>query len=192
MTPTGRQLRSGALAALAVVAASCGEFGRVEQGITIDYDAAAGIVTLILESAPAESRYDVLPPVRVRIPDDPRQMGPAPVAGKLLRLDGRQLAIFNSAEQRIETLPYQLVEKTGNVYPDDPRLARENLPAVDRARGTVRLYSPKTREILTISVPPQYLALPADTWRFGDEVRYYFKTPGQALRMMNVSRTKLS
>lgn len=192
MTVRCKQLRSGALAALALVTASCGGFGRVEQGITIDYDAAAGVVTLILESAPGESRYDRLPPVRVRIPEDPRQMGPAPAAGKLLGLDGDQLAIFNAAEQRIETLPYRLVDKTGNVYPDDSRLASENLPAVDRARGTVRLYSPKTREILTISVPPQYLALPADTWRFGDEVRYYFKTPGQALRMMNVSRTKLS
>lgn len=192
MTLRCSQFRSGALAALALVAVTCGGFGRVEQGITIDYDAAAGVVTLILESAPGESRYDVLPPVRVRIPEDPRQMGPAPAAGKLLGLDGGQLTIFNSAEQRIETLPYRLVEKTGNVYPDDPRLAREKLPAVDRARGTVRLYSPKTREILTISVPPHYLALPEDTWRFGDEVRYYFKTPGQALRMMNVSRTKLS
>jgi hypothetical protein len=187
-----RQLRSGAVAALVGAAVSCGQFGRVEQGVAIDYDAAAGVVTLILESAPGESRYDVLPPVRVRIPEDPRQMGPAPAAGKLLRLGGGELAIFNAVEQRIETIPYRLVEKTGNVYPDDPRLARESLPAVDRTKGTVRLYSPKTREILTLSVPAQYLALPPDTWRFGDEVRYYFKTPGQALRMMNVSRTRLS
>lgn len=181
-----------AAAALLCVAASCGGFGRVEQGIAIDYDAAAGVVTLILESAPGESRYDVLPPVQVRIPEDPRQMGPAPAAGKLLRVGEGKLAIFNASEGRIETIPYRLVDKTGNVYPDDARLAREGLPAIDQGRGTVRLYSPKTREILTISVPPQYLALPADTWRFGDEVRYYFKTPGRALRMMNVSRTRLS
>jgi hypothetical protein len=181
-----------ALAALVFSLVSCGGFGRVEQGVAIDYDATAGVVTLILESAPGAGRYDVLPPVKVRIPDDPRQMGPAPAAGKLLRFDGRELAFFNAAEQRIETISCELVERTGNVYPDDPRLAQQELPAIDRVRGTVRLYSPKTREILTIAVPPRYLALPAETWRFGDEVRYYFKTPGQALRMMNVSRTKLS
>jgi len=30
------------------------------------------------------------------------------------------------------------------------------------------------------------------TWRTGDVVRYYYKTPGQALRLMNVTATDLS
>jgi hypothetical protein len=34
--------------------------------------------------------------------------------------------------------------------------------------------------------------MPADTWRAGDVVRYYYKDPAQALRLMNVTRTDLS
>ena len=34
--------------------------------------------------------------------------------------------------------------------------------------------------------------MPAETWRCGDVVRYYYKEPGKALRMMNVTKTDLS
>jgi hypothetical protein len=34
--------------------------------------------------------------------------------------------------------------------------------------------------------------MPADTWKTGDEIRYYFRDPAQALRMMNVTRTDLN
>ena len=181
--------------ALPLLICSCGGFGSVEQGIAIDYDASAGVVTLILDSNESgPPQYDVLPPIQVRVPENPRQMGPAPAAGKLLRVDpgAGTLLIFNARDQRFETISYQVVERTGNIYPDNPRVARGEVPSVDPSRGTITLYSPESREILTVSVPSQYLSLPADTWRFGDEVRYYFKSPGQALRMMNVSRTKVS
>jgi hypothetical protein len=34
--------------------------------------------------------------------------------------------------------------------------------------------------------------MPDDTWKIGDEVRYYYKDPAQALRLMNVTRTDLN
>jgi hypothetical protein len=34
--------------------------------------------------------------------------------------------------------------------------------------------------------------MPAGTWQAGDVVRYYYKEPGRALRLMNVTRTDLS
>jgi hypothetical protein len=70
--------------------AGCGGFGKVNQGRTIQYDPDTGLVTLIQDSnyqEPGNPRYDVLPPVTVRIPDDPKQMGPAPEAGQLMHSD---------------------------------------------------------------------------------------------------------
>jgi hypothetical protein len=194
----GYPLRRG-VAALAAAGwlASCGPFGRVEQGIAIDYDPAARVVTLILDSNSSGSgdpQYDLLPPVQVRLPEDPRQMGPVPVTGRLLRLDPEtgSLTIYNPRTGQIETVSTRILERLGNVYPDDARVSRGALPALDAARGALTLYSSKTREILVLELPPQYASLPPETWRAGDEMRYYYKQPGQALRMMNVTRTKLT
>ena len=46
------------------------------------------------------------------------------------------------------------------------------------------IYSRRKKILLTFAVPDEYLALPDDTWKSGDEVRYYYKQPGQALRLM--------
>lgn len=192
----GFPLRWGAAVWAALLLCSCGQFGQVEQGIAVDYDPAARVVTLILDSnaSGGTPQYDVLPPVQVRLPEDPRQMGPAPVTGRLLRLDPEagSLTIFDPRTGQIMTIPGRVVERTGNIYPDDARVSRGTLPALDPARRTVTLYWSKTREILTIEVPPEYVSLPPETWRSGDEMRYYFKQPGQALRMMNVTRTKVT
>lgn len=174
----------------------CGTFGKVEQGRVIHYDRAKGVVTLILDSnrsEPRKPRYEVLPPVTVRIPAAPGAMGPAPQAGKLLDLDrgSRKLVVFDSARQSLTTIQYTLLEERAGVAPNDRRLAGMHAPVVDRARQAVSLYLPKERVLLTFSVPPECLALPAETWILGDEIRYYFKDPTQALRMMNVTKTEI-
>lgn len=33
--------------------------------------------------------------------------------------------------------------------------------------------------------------MPEDTWKPGDDIRYTYRTPGQAIRMMNVSKTEI-
>ncbi len=179
-------------AAAALCLAACGGFGKVEQGLVVAAD--GEVLTLILDSNPTgEPRYDRLPPVKVRIPDDPGQMGPAPEAGRLLELDtaAGRLAVYDPDGERILAIGFELLERTGNVYPDDPRVRDAGLPRVDAENRTVTLYWPRTRELVTIRVEPKYLELPRDAWRAGDEVRYYFKDPGQALRVMNVSKTHL-
>ena len=45
--------------------------------------------------------------------------------------------------------------------------------------------------LVTFSVPEEYLALPANTWEAGDEVRIYYKEPGKAARFMNITKTDI-
>lgn len=184
------------LIVMAILLAGC-SLGTVQQGIVIEFDAAKGELTVIHDSNPEDPqdpRYDVLPPVTVRIPTDPDQMGPAPDAGKLVSIDAAagKAAVFNMASGQIDRIQIQVSETVNNVYPDDARMADADLPTVDSARGLVTTYSPRTRQIVTFTPPVEYLSSPRETWKAGDEVRYYFKDPSQALRMMNITKTKVS
>ncbi len=185
-----------ALCCVLALMGGCASKGTVGQGRVIAFDEAAGSITVIEDSNPADPgnpRYDVIPPKVIEIPKDPRLMGPRPVAGKLLRtdLERRQLVIFDVAAQALKTVPCQVVHQQDEVYKDDPRLTGKHFPLVDRKAKTITLYSPQRRTLVTVSVPEEFLAMPADTWTAGDEVRYYYKATGQALRLMNVTRTDL-
>ena len=99
------------LIAAAVWLAGCGGFGTVNQGQVISYRHDKGTVTLIADSNyrdPTHPKFDVLPPVTIQTPENLAEMGPAPAAGKLLRVDarGRRLVIFNDTTQRIEEVAY--------------------------------------------------------------------------------------
>jgi hypothetical protein len=63
---------------------------------------------------------------------------------------------------------------------------------VDRAKKTITLYAAAEHTLITFAVSDDLLALPANTWRAGDVVRYYYKDPARALRLMNVTKTDLS
>jgi Domain of unknown function (DUF4881) len=186
------------LAAVAVLgcAAGCAKSGKVEQGRAVAFDQQKGVVTLILDSAPksAQPNYDVLPPVAVTLPVDPNETGPAPEAGKLLSFDTqkRTVVFFDQASGSVRSVSYALVEEQNDVSRNDPRVSKVKFPMVDRQKKTVTIYSRRKKILLTFTVPDPYLALPDDTWKSGDEVRYYYKQPGQALRFMNVSKTDLS
>ena len=184
------------IAAAALLSAACGNYGKVEQGRAVAYDKQGGVVTLILDSAPQsdQPRYDGLPPVKVKVPQDPNAMGAPPDVGRMLYndFDERQIVIFDPEAVAIKTVSYTVVERFGKVTRDDPRVAKAKLPRVDRQKKTVTIYSRRFMILLTFAVPDEYLALPDITWKAGDEIRYYYKEPGQALRMMNVSKTDLS
>ncbi len=185
--------RNAMLAALAVtLLAGCGDFGEVEQGIVVQSDGER--LTMVLDSNPGDARYDRVPPVVVAIPEKASQMGPTPEAGGLISLDtqAQTLTVYNAATKDLLTIPFELVDLQTGVFPDDSRVADSGAPKIDAAAGTVTLYAPRTRELATIKVAPEYLTLPAETWKAGDEVRYYYKNPAQALRMMNVSKTNVS
>lgn len=175
----------------------CGTFGRVNQGRVIHFDREKGLVTFIEDSnyrEPGKPRYDVLPPVTIRVPDDPAAMGPAPQAGKLMLLDtrNRTVVLFDTGAQTLKTVSYTLIGQRDNVFKDDARVAGAKFPIVDRVKKTITVYLAGQRQLVTFSVPEEYFALPDDTWKAGDEIRYYYKDPGLALRLMNITRTELS
>jgi hypothetical protein len=184
------------LAAALLGAAGCANHGKVEQGRTVAFDKQNGVVTLILDSAPQANQpeYDRLPPVKVKLPVDPDEIGPLPEPGKLLLLDTdkHQMMFFDPRLAAIKSVSYTIVEQHDNVGKDDARLANLKLPLVDRQQKTVTIYSRRKKILLRFTVPDKYLALPDDTWKAGDEVRYYCKQPDQALRLMNVSKTDLT
>jgi len=174
----------------------CANLGKVEQGRAVAFDKQKGVVTLILDSVPKsdQPKYDVLPPVEVKLPQDPGEIGALPEAGKLLLLDtkNRQLVFFDQGSAAIKTVSYTTIEQYDNVGKDDPRIAKTKFPVVDRQKKAITIYSRRKKILLKFTVADEYLVLPDDTWKSGDEVRYYYKEPGQALRLMNVSKTDLT
>ena len=174
----------------------CGKFGRVNQGQVIDYNPASGLVTLIGDSNyrdPAHPRFDILPPVTIHIPDDRAEMGPDPEPGKTLLLDWRnhRIVFFDAAGQSIRAASYVVISEQDGVQPNDARVSKTTYPIVDRGRKTITSYFPRYRKLLVFSVPAADFDLPDDTWKMGDEIRYYYKNPRLALRLMNVSKTDL-
>jgi len=185
------------LALACLFSPGCAEFGQVNQGQVVEFDAAAGRVVLIADSNymdPRNPRFDVLPPLTVRIPADPSEMGPAPLAGRLLSVDAgtRQAVVYDPAAAAFRTIPIHPIEQFDGVPPTDPRVARRSFPVIDRGAKTIQVYWQGRRRLVKFSVSEEHFNLPEDTWAFGDEVRYYFKDPAQALRMMNVTRTDIT
>jgi hypothetical protein len=190
MTTTFK-MRTAALAcaAAALAMAGCGKQGQVVQGRVITYDPQARQLTLIREPAgPAGSSPGILPPVTISTPEDPDEMGPAPAAGGLMLLDSknRRIVIYDRAAQSFRSVAYTPLEERYNVTKSPGR------PALDRVRKTITIYSAKDRSLITFAASDDLLAMPADTWRAGDVVRYYYKDPARALRLMNVTKTDLS
>lgn len=182
-------------AALASIAAAlalsgCGTLGQVEQGRVIAYDRQTRRVTLIREDAAASrSSPGILPPVTIAAPADPNEMGPAPSAGGLMLLDvrNRRIVIYDRVTRAFRSIAYTTLEERRNVG------QTPGPPVVDRARKTITLYAAKERMLITFGASDDLLAMPADTWRAGDVVRYYYKDhPARALRLMNVTQTDLS
>lgn len=175
----------------ALALAGC-NFGRVNQGRVVQYDEVRGLITLVSDSnhgAPSDPRYDVLPPVTIETPEDRAEMGPEPEAGCLLGLDwakGEALT-YDERAQSLLNIPFRVVEMRNNVRRDDPLVTKQVLPQVDLAAGTVTVYSAADRTWAVLAVPAPHLE--ERTWKFGDEVRYYYKDPERALRLMNVTKT---
>jgi hypothetical protein len=166
------------------------DFGKVEQGRVIGYDHRNGIVTLIPSTAIGTDKAS---PITVRVPQDPKEMGPAPEAGKRLLFDtqNKKLVVFDAAAGAIKTFTYTPVVELTNIANDDKQVKGVKFPVIDREKKTITLYSSRDKKLVTFTVADEHFSLPEDTWKAGDDVRYYFKQPGQALRMMNVTKTNV-
>jgi hypothetical protein len=100
--------------------------------------------------------------------------------------------IYDAASQSLRSVEYTVIAQVDNVLEHDPRVAKTAFPAVDRTRKTITIYVRHSRQLLTVSVPDEYFQLPEETWKAGDEIRYYYKNPAKALRLMNITKTDIS
>ena len=172
-----------------MILAGCGDLGRVEQGRVIAYDRETRRLTLIREATDASAKVPgVLPPVTVAAPENPDEMGPAPAAGGLMRVDyqNRRIVIYDRTAQAFRTIAITPVAERRDV------VKAPKSPAIDRAKKTITIYAAAEHALITFAASDELLAMPADTWQAGDVVRYYYKDPAHALRLMNVTRTDLS
>jgi len=167
--------------------AGCGDLGHVEQGRVVAYDKQSKRVTLIREAL-NNSVSGILPAVTIESPSDPEEMGPVPAAGGLLVLDSvnRRIVVYDRATQSFKTIQYTPLEERRNVAKSP------GTPVIDKAKKTVTVYATREKTLITFEASDELLAMPSDTWRAGDIVRYYYKDPGRALRLMNVTKTDLS
>jgi hypothetical protein len=177
------------------------EYGKVDQGRVVKFDKDKGIVTLIRDQANDSQtpEYTYLPALTYTIPKDPSEMGAEPKAGMRMKLDTKknEIVLYDQATQKFKTIPYTLIEQKENVAKDDPLVYDESqkkakkLPAIDKEKKTITIYSGRQKILTTFSLPEEYFSLPESTWDAGEEVRIYYKEEGKALRLMNISKTDI-
>lgn len=181
-----------------VVALSFGltacNFGDVDQGRAVAFDKTAWTVTIV-----QDVKHDQINPeysgglVSFKLPADPAEMGPEPVAGGRLKLDvdKKQIVIFNPETKQIETLPIEIIDVQKGLGRDHPLVKSKVFPVIDKEKGVITEYSARQKLLATFKVPAGAENLPPVTWEAGNEVRIYFKQPGAALRFMNITKTNI-
>lgn len=182
--------------ALSFALAACDFDGGVEQGRCVGYDAAAKTVTLVVDTTLDQHNPHYSGGVHTfKLPTDPRDMGPAPVAGGrlMLELDKNMILYFDPQDQKVKEMPVQFTEVEKGVTAKSPKLAGKTFPLVNREAGTITVYSPRLESLVTFKVPAEALDMPPYTWTAGDEVRIAFRkeNKNQAIRFMNVSKTSI-
>jgi hypothetical protein len=181
-------------AALLLGVFGCGEMGKVDQGRVIAFDKAKETVTFIVDIKHDTANPDYSgTPLTFALPKDPMERGEDPKAGLRMKLDTktREIIIYDPASQGIKKITYTLIDQKENVTKDSPLVAGKKFPMVDKEKKAITVYSGRQKLLVTFSVPEEYLALPANTWEAGDEVRVYYKEPGKAARFMNITRTDI-
>ncbi len=172
----------------------CGEQGKVEQGRVIAFDKAAETVTFIVDTKHDTANPDYSgAPLTFVLPKDPMERGEDPKVGMRMKLDTktREIVIYDPATQSMKKITYTLIDQKDNVAKDSPLVAGKKFPNVDQEKKAITVYSGRQKLLVTFSVPEEYLALPANTWEAGDEVRVYYKEPGKAARFMNITKTDI-
>lgn len=182
--------------ALSLALAACDFDGGVEQGRCVAYDADKHTVTLVVDTTLDQHDPHYSGKVDTfTLPDNPLDMGPAPEAGGRLMVepDKNKVLIYDPATKSIKEIDAEFIGKEENVGAKSPKLKGKEFPIIDKAAGTVTIYSPRRETIYTLKVSPEILELPAYIWKPGDEVRIAFRKdkPGLAIRFMNVSKTSI-
>jgi hypothetical protein len=191
----GKILFRATLLAILALLLGCGERGTVAQGRVISADKAKKTITIIkdVKHQVGKPVYDYLPPVVFVLPTNPAEMGPEPKAGKLMDVDHkvREIVIFDDATQNFKRVKYNPIDEKEGVGLRSPLVAGKKFPVVDRTKKAITVYDKRKGLLTTFTLPEEYFAQPDNTFGFGDEVRIYFKEPGKATRLMNISETDI-
>lgn len=180
---------------LMMMVTGCDEQGKVIQGRVIAYDKDSMQVTFIEDETqtPGKPEYTRLPPKVFKTPEDTNEMGADPVPGLRMKLDieNNSITIFDTATRQFKDIPYTLIDKKENVDKNDSVVKGRQFPIIDRTAGTIQIFSKRQKTLVTFSLPPEFFALPEETWASGDEIRIYYKEDGKALRLMNITKTDI-
>ncbi|MCK9376250.1 MAG: DUF4881 domain-containing protein [Syntrophobacterales bacterium] len=177
-----------------ILVLGCGEQGKVDQGRVIAFDKTKETVTFIVDTKHDTANPDYSgAPVTFALPKEPMERGEDPKAGMRMKLDtkAREIVIYDPATKSMKKIAYTLIDQKENVGKTSPLVVEKKFPIVDKEKKAITIYSGRQKLLVTFSVPEEYLALPADTWEAGDEVRVYYKEPGKAARFMNITRTDI-
>lgn len=173
--------------------AAC-DFGTVDQGRTIAFDSEKREVTMVQDVKHDQQHPDYSGAVvTYKLPADPKETGPEPVAGQRLKLDLEKkiVVIYNPTAKAIETINIELTDVQKEIGAQSELVKGKKFPVIDKAAATVTTYSPRQKVLATFKVPADKMELPDSVWEAGDEVRIYYKEKGQAARFMNISKTNI-
>lgn len=182
---------------LSFALAACDFNGGVEQGRCVAYDEKNNTVTLVVDTAIDQNNPHYSGKVDTfKLPTDPLDMGPAPVAGGrlMVELDKKQILYYDPENKKVETMPITIIETEKNVGSKHPKVDKKEFPVIDKQNKTITIYSPRLKELITFRPEaPNAFDLPASTWKAGDEVRIAFRNDkrGEAIRFMNVTKTNI-
>ena len=172
----------------------CGELGKVDQGRVIAFDKEKATVTFINDVKHDTANPDYSgAPITFSLPKEPADRGEDPKAGKRMKLDAktREIVIYDVGTQSMKNITYTLIDQKEKVGKDDPLVKGKKFPLVEKDKKAITIYSGRQKLLTTFSLPDEYFALPDDTWEAGDEVRVYYKEPGNSLRFMNITKTDI-
>ncbi|GAB7081692.1 DUF4881 domain-containing protein [Megalodesulfovibrio paquesii] len=183
-----------ALLLLPVLLWGC-DYGNVIQGRVVEFNKDSGIVTFIKEESHDRKnpRYTALPPVTMRLPADPHEVGPLPTPGGRIELNVKDnfVLVYNPASKNFRKIPFTPVDIMENVTRSHPMVAEKKFPIIDKEKNTVQIFSSRQKILAKFTVDAESINLPEDTWISGDEVRIFYKEEGQAARFMNISKTDI-
>ena len=183
------------------------DFGEVEQGRCVAYDANSKTVTIVMDMAhdPNYKDKDVAKTSKVPVyakdskiiqfvlPADPKECGPEPVAGGRVMFDLEKgiVLLYDAEAKAIEEVQVEFLSKE-KMKPSDPRLKGKKFPEINKTEKTVQEYSKRLETLVTFKIPDDK-DRPDEVWTRGDEVRLYYKENAkhQALRFMNISKTNI-
>jgi hypothetical protein len=188
------------LGAMCLSLSAC-DFGEVDQGRCVAYDASANTFTMV-----QDKNHDQLNPdytggvMTYTMPADPAEAGPEPKAGGRVKFDVEKKQVILFVNGELKTVDIEFTDIQNDIAAHNPKLFEDSamktprkFPVIDKDNGTITEYSKRLRKLLTFKVPAEYINLPPETWEAGDEVRIYYKPNAkhQALRFMNITQTNI-